>query len=803
MSNYKNKILVIVESPAKCKKIESLLGSNYICKASFGHIMKLKSVNIDDDFKTTYEKITDGNKGKNTSELKKISKQCSETIIASDLDREGEAIGYNLIEELKLNPKTTKRIIFNEITKASLTKAVANPTIIDMDLYHAQKARSVLDMIVGYELSPLLWKYIKKGLSAGRVQSPGLKILCDREDKISSFESDKFYKVQATFKLSSHTIESNLSDSIENEEKTQKFLEKCAKSKFEIEDVKSSESNRSPPDPFITSTLQQEASKKHGISPKSCMAMAQKLYENGLITYMRTDSVVLSQKALEDIEVYIMEKHGKKYYQKRIHKNKGENTQEAHEAIRPTDVNVISVGDKIDDKMIQKLYTLIWRRTIASQMTPMKVNVNKITISISKESKYKFITTINRIIFDGFSKIYKDEDTEVDTEQNEINIGKIEKGQQLVYKKIIASEDCSKPSPRYTEADLIKDLVKKGIGRPSTFSSIITLIQDRGYAEKKSSNGKKTEITVMSLVNGDIETKQEIKITDVYKNRLAVTEIGKVVNKFLTTNFNNIINYTFTSKLENNLDLVSTGKMEWKKLIREVYEVFSPTVYKLRSVKLSTDEENGKIEKNRRLLGKSTKNDNNIYITHLKNGLVVAESDPTGKKLYSKFASVPSEHEYDTINLDTANDLLKYPYVLGMHEDNEIVVNNGMYGKYMKYNSKNISLTIEQEEDLTVKKALKIIEEDEQRRKDQGSDIIKEFSDAIILKKGKTTKDGKQMSNYILYKNGKTNQFISIPKDIDGAKMTLKEAKEFISLNASKFKSKSTSTYKKKPTKKS
>lgn len=801
----KNKKLVIVESPAKCKKIESLLGSDYICKASFGHIMKLKTVDVDNDFKTTYEKITDGNKGKNTDELKKLSKKCSETIIASDLDREGEAIGYNLIEELKLNPKTTKRIIFNEITKSSLQKAVANPTTIDMDLYHAQKARSVLDMLIGFELSPLVSKYVKKGLSAGRVQSPGLKILCDRENKINSFDSDKFYKIQASFYLDEHIIESSLDKTIETEKDVHKFLTKCMNSKYEIETIKNSNSNRSPPEPFITSTLQQEASKKHGISPKSCMGMAQKLYENGLITYMRTDSVVLSQKALDDIQKYILETHGEKYYHKRQHKNKGENTQEAHEAIRPTDINIINISDKIDDKMTQKLYTLIWRRTVASQMSAMKININKITISISKETKYKFITTINKIIFDGFSKIYKDDDTEVDTNQNELKIDKLEEGQKLKYKKIIGSEDWSKPSPRYTEADLIKDLVKKGIGRPSTFSSIITLIQDRGYAEKKSSNGKKTEINILSLIenNDEIKTTKEIKITDIYKNRLAVTEIGKIVNEFLNKNFNNIINYTFTSNLENNLDLIADGKMNWKKLVKEVYEIFSPKVFELRSVKLSTDDKNNKIEQNRRLLGNSTKNNNSVYVTHLKNGLVVAESDPTGKNLYSKFASVPSEHEYDTIDIDIANNLLKYPYTIGKHNDKDIIVNNGMYGKYMKYDGKNVSLTDEQDDDLTLKKAIDIIKDNEKRLTEKQSDVIKEFSDDIILKKGKITKDGKQMSNYIMYKNGKTTKFISISKDIDSDKMTLKEAKEIVKKymdenKSSDSKKKKTTNYKKK-----
>ena len=846
MSN-KNKYLVIVESPAKCKKIESLLGKDYICKASFGHIKKLTKVDIENDFKPTYEtikhmneKAQDHKKEKNLIELKKISSQCMETIIASDLDREGEAIGYNLIEELKLNPKTTKRILFNEITKASLQKAIKNPTTIDMDLYQAQQTRSILDMIIGFQLSPLLQKFIQKGLSAGRVQSPSLKILCDRENKIASFDSDKYYKITATFLLNSNesekkikkggnnsdadtydsedeieeetnnkkkkgsndtnTLESVLDTTIENKKDTIKFLNNCSESTFKIKNIKSSDSNRNPPAPFITSTLQQEASKVHGVSPKLCMSMAQKLYENGLITYMRTDSIQLSTKALEDIKTYIINAFGEKYYTDRKFKNKSENSQEAHEAIRPTDITNINIADKIDDKMTQKIYSLIWKRTIACQMTAMKININKINISISKEKKHTFITTINNILFDGYTKVYKNDESKVDTEQNTVNVSKLSDGDKLDYEQITGTEDWSKPSPRLTEADLIKELEKKGIGRPSTFSSMVSLIQDRGYVEKKSSNGKQADVNILALVKKkkNIIESQKTKLVDEYKNRLTITNIGKEVNDFLDKHFNNIINYTFTSQLENDLDVISTGKMKWKQLISNTYNIFAPKVKELRAIAVSGDD---RLEKNRKSLGKSTDEKKTVYITKLKNGWVVAESDPTGEKTYSKFASVPSNLDTEEITLEKANELLKYPYTLGTHDNKDIIINNGMYGHYIKYDGKNYSLNSEQMADINIKKAVKIIDDKKSGLSNgKSADIIKELSDDIIIKKGKT-KDDKQMPDYILHKTGKTSSFISISGNIDSSKITLKEAKELIKAHKDKKGGGKTTTYKKNKTK--
>ena len=775
----KKKKLVIVESPAKCKKIESILGKEYICKASYGHIKKLKKVLIDQDFKPIYE--LDNSipiKVQNTKELIKKAKECSEVIIASDLDREGEAIGYDLIEVLGLNPKSTKRIVFNEITKSSVIHAINNPRTIDMHLYHARETRVILDQIIGYQLSPILWKYICKGISAGRVQSPALKILCERENKINSFIPESFYKVNGDFKLDSNIIKSVLNENIEDKEKSLQFLEICQDSIFKVEDIKNSESSRSPPQPFITSTLQQEASKVYGINPKSCMQCAQKLYESGLITYMRTDSVQLSEKAMTDIKNFILDKYTDKYYSHREFKNKSTNTQEAHEAIRPVDINKINVDDIIDDSYTSKLYTLIWKRTVACQMKPMKINVNKILISISKSPKYKFISTINRILFDGYTKVYKNEDSEIDTEQNLLDIKMLEINQIINYQEIVAKQDYTRPSPRLNEADLIKDLEKKGIGRPSTYSGIIdTIVNVRNYAEKKNNSGETQTIDLIILdKNKVISQKQEDKVFDAFKGKLVVTDIGKSVNKFLTENFNSTINYSFTSDMEKKLDLIASGKLEWKQTLEDFYNIFSPTVNKLNEKKIDTDDNDQ--DSRRRLLGEL--NNRKIYVTFTKKGLNIAEEDinKNSKKKYSRFASVPSNYKYDDITLEQAKSLLIYPLLLGTFEGKNIIVNKGPYGLYFTYNTKNYSLkNLEKDvENITLENVIEIIKNNSN---DTKNDVIKEFSKNITLKKGKVVNE-KQLSSYLQVKQGKSTIFIPIPKDIEEKNLTIEKVNEII-----------------------
>ena len=763
------KKLVIVESPAKCKKIESILGKDYICKASMGHIRLLKSVDIDKDFSPNF--ILDPKKNANTKDLINISKKCSETIIASDLDREGEAIGFHLIEVLGLNPKTTKRIVFNEITKKSITQAIESPKLIDYNMYNAQKTRLMLDQIVGFQLSPILWKYIRRGLSAGRVQSPGLKILCEREHKIDEFLPERFYKITGQFQLDKNTIQATLDQNISDKQPTLSFLHLCQKATFKITNIKSSDSSRSPPQPFITSTLQQEASKVHGIPPKSCMHIAQKLYEAGLITYMRTDSVILSSKALDDIEKYIKQEYTDDYYHRRVFKNKGDNSQEAHEAIRPVEFTNINIRNILDDSSCQKLYTLIWRRTVASQMKPMKININKIEISLSNTKDYQFISTINRIIFDGYTRVYKNEDSEIDDiDQNLLNLDNLEKGQQVNYQSIIAKEDLTRPPTRFSEADLIKDLEKKGIGRPSTYSSIITIIQERGYAEKKDSQGETKTINILQLEDsGKIKDTQEDKIFESFKGKLVVTDIGKIVNEFLYKNFQSTINYSFTSQLEDKLDQIAKGEVDWLQTLNDFYQQFSPTVTKLNKTSIDINEDNLK----RKYLGLSS-NQNKIYVTHSKNGLVVAEADPSQKKLYTRFAAVPKELSYDTISLDQAKSLLIYPLLLGLHNGKEVKVNIGKFGKYFTYEGKNYSL--KDVEEVTMPKIIDILDT---KTEEIDNGIIKQLSKDIILKKGKIIND-KQLPPFLQVKSGKSTKFIPLPKETDPTKVSLQEAKDII-----------------------
>ena len=764
------KKLVIVESPAKCKKIESILGKDYICKASMGHIRLLKSVDIDKDFSPNF--ILDPKKNANTKELINISKKCSETIIASDLDREGEAIGFHLIEVLGLNPKTTKRIVFNEITKKSITQAIESPKLIDYNMYNAQKTRLMLDQIVGFQLSPILWKYIRRGLSAGRVQSPGLKILCEREHKIDEFTPERFYKITGHFQLDTNIIQATLDQNITDKKPTLSFLELCQKATFKITNLKNSDSSRSPPQPFITSTLQQEASKVHGIPPKSCMHIAQKLYEAGLITYMRTDSVILSDKALNDIEKYIKDEYTDEYYHRRVFKNKNDNSQEAHEAIRPVEITNTNIRTILDDPSCQKLYTLIWKRTVASQMKPMKINITKIEISLSNTKDYYFISTINRVIFDGYTKVYKNEESEVDGEnENLLNLKNLEKGQQVNYQSISAKEDLTRPPTRFSEADLIKDLEKKGIGRPSTYSSIITIIQERGYAKKEDSQGETKSINILELeASGKIKDTQEDKVFEAFKSKLVVTDIGKIVNEFLYKNFQSTINYNFTSQLEDKLDLIAKGQIDWLQTLNEFYRQFSPTVIKLNKTSIDMNEDSLK----RRYLGLST-NQNKIYVTHVKNGLVVvAEADPSQKKLYTRFAEIPKNLSYDTISLDQAKSLLIYPLVLGLHNGKEVKVNSGKFGKYFTYDGKNYSL--KDIEEVTMKTVKNILET---KTEEIDNSIIKQLSKDITLKKGKIIND-KQLPPFLQVKSAKSTKFIPLPKEKDPYEVSLEEAKQII-----------------------
>ncbi len=762
------KILIIVESPAKCKKIESILGKNYLCKASFGHIRKLSKVNVKKNFEPIYEIIPE--KKKVIQELQKLSHQCQDTIIASDLDREGEAIGFSLIEELGLDPHKTKRIIFNEISKDAITKAVSKPQHINIDLYQAQQARSILDMLLGFGISGVLSKFIKVGLSGGRCQSPALKMLCEREDKINDFESEDFYKVDGTFKIDNQLINGSLNKNLTKKEEASSFLKLCQQADFYIGELKKSESTRNPPSPFITSTLQQEVSNRFGIGPQACMKAAQKLYETGKITYMRTDSVALSPKILLAIEDYINSYYGSEYSHRRQYKNKSTNTQEAHEAIRPVDVTISNLSEDYDP-VCQKIYLLIWKRTMASQMKSLKLLINKIIIKLSNSSDLFFISTINQVIFDGYTKLYKTDDSQEQSQTNLVNIDNLKKKQPLDYHQIISKQDSTNPSGRYSEADLIKDLEKKGIGRPSTFSNIVATNLARNYVEKKSSEGISREIDVLKLEKNKITQQQEVKKFGVFKNKLSVTDIGNIVNQFVSNNFHKTINYTFTAEMENQLDEIAAGKLDWKEMITNFYDIFSPTIDKIKKSETSLKDN----ESLKRVLGQD-KDGNNIIVTHAKYGLIVAieNKDGTGKDKYQKIAGLPKETSIEQVSLEQAQRFLSYPIDLGKYKNKKIELKSGPHGLYATYNSKNYNLSSLEESKINLEEVIKIISQQE-------SNVLQKFNEQISILKG-------PYGNYISTVDNGKKKNIPLGKSLDPKKITLDEIKKIISEYAPKRK---------------
>jgi DNA topoisomerase-1 len=740
------KILIIVESPAKCKKIQSFLGPNYTCLASYGHIKKLKNVDRTNNFEPIYEVDNTGTNISNLNLLKKTSKASDETIIATDLDREGEAIGFSLLEELKLNRKTTKRITFNQITKSALLESLSKPTILNEDIYQSQQARSILDIIIGFDLSKILInKLKKKGLSAGRCQSVALKILVEKEEEIEKFESNDFFKIEGYFNIENKIISSSLNTKLNSKIETEDFLNNCKKATFKIHKLVKKESYRNPPTPFITSSLQQEASRKYGITPSTCMKIAQKLYESGKITYMRTDSLSISPDILDTIEKFVIDKYGVKYSKKQQYKTKTETAQEAHEAIRPVDINIQNIGGEGgNDSLTQNIYSLIWKRTIASQMTKMTFYNNTIHISISNSDLY-FISNITKLIFDGFTILYKQELDEDDIigENNYIDIDNLKVKQLLDYQEIIGKGDFTSIPARYNEADLISILEKKGIGRPSTWANIAETNLKRNYVEKKSNDGIDKEIDILKLkVNKEILISKEKKKMGSFKNKLVVMPIGKMICQFLNENFNDVINYTFTAQMEKQLDFIYNGKLDWKKMLNDFYNLFSTSI-----LKVSQNKSIIKMEMYKELLGKDEDN-YNIIATYSKFGEMVAIEDITKKtNKYIKMAKIPDGIDIKTITKEKALELLKYPYSIGKYKNKNIDINNGMYGLYAKYDSKNYNLKEIEEKDITIDNIIKIISESNEK---QESNILREFNENIKILNGKfgayiaTIKNGKK-----------------------------------------------------------
>ncbi|MCF6403675.1 type I DNA topoisomerase [Chitinophaga filiformis] len=684
------KNLVIVESPAKAKTIEKILGKDFEVKSCFGHIRDLEKddmgIDIPNNFKPKYTIPED--KEKIVKELKKLAKETDEVWLATDEDREGEAISWHLCEVLGLDPEVTKRIVFHEITKPAIEKAVQQPRLLNMDLVNAQQARRILDRIVGFELSPVLWRKMsmRNSLSAGRVQSVAVRLIVEREREINTFNAVSSFKVEAFFTAKdlqgkNITFKAEGPTRFKTAEDAEKFLQQCVGAAYSVKDIQVKPGKKSPAAPFTTSTLQQEASRKLGYSVSKTMLLAQKLYESGKITYMRTDSVNLSDTALADIQNAIATNYGQKYHQHRKFKNKNESAQEAHEAIRPTYMENASV----DDSDTKKLYELIWKRTIASQMSDAELEktIAKIDISTNHEE----LTASGEVLkFDGFLKVYmegKDDEELSDEDEDDGSLPPLTVKQVLDLKEMKATERFTRPAPRYTEASLVKKLEELGIGRPSTYAPTITTVQKRGYVEKRDKEGVKRDFRIMSLKADKITKITDTENTGAEKSKLFPTDLGMIVTDFLNQYFGSVMDYGFTAKIEGEFDEVAHGKKIWNKMLNDFYTPFHKdvenTLEKAERVKgerlLGTDAETGKPIVAR--MGR--------YGPMIQIGKAEDEEKP-------KFAKMKSTQSIETITLEEAMELFKLPRNLGKFEDEDVLVNIGRFGPYAAHDKKFYSL---------------------------------------------------------------------------------------------------------------
>ena len=749
------KNLVIVESPAKAKTIQKYLGKDFEVKSSFGHIRDLpkKGMGINlENFTPDYEISAD--KKKVVADLKAASKKAETVWLASDEDREGEAIAWHLAQELKLKSENTKRIVFHEITKNAILKAVENPREIDQNLVNAQQARRVLDRIVGFEMSPVLWKKVKPGLSAGRVQSVAVRLIVEREKEIREFKPVPSYKVEGVFtNLEKQEISAKLKKDFTKEQDAENFLNQVQNIDFKVLNIDVKPAQRSASAPFTTSTLQQEASNRLGYGVTTTMRVAQRLYEEGYITYMRTDSVNLSQEAINAAKNQILKEFGEEYSQPRNYVTKSASAQEAHEAIRPTDFGVKSIGDA----QLNKLYQLIYKRTLASQMTNAKLEKTIIEIG-NPELPQHFEAQGEVIVFDGFLRaygIYKNEDEE--QEDGDKILPKVNVGEALAYKKITAVEKFSRPVSRFTEAGLVKKLEELGIGRPSTYAPTIQTIQNREYVDKREIEPKEREIVKLTLTKTGLKKEILAEKFGGDKNKFVPTDIGIVVNDFLTTNFNEILDYGFTAKVEQDFDEIAKGEEKWKDVLKNFYSSFHP---KIEDVGENADRATGE-----RLLGQDPKTGKNVYARIGRFGPMVqiGETDSDEKPI---FASLMATQNIVTITLEEALELFKVPFDLQDYEGKTVTVGVGRFGPYVKWGEAFISLP-KGENPLSVDydRAVAIIEE-------------KKKADAPVASyKGEpVTKGVGRFGPYLKYQD----IYINVPKKYDFENLSQKEVEELI-----------------------
>jgi DNA topoisomerase-1 len=677
---YMAKNLVIVESPAKAKTIEKFLGKDFKVASSFGHIADLPSkelaVDVEGDFKPKY--IVPRDKKALVKSLKELADKAETVWLASDEDREGEAIAWHLAEELKLDEAKTKRIVFHEITKNAILKAIENPRKIDYNLVNAQQARRVLDRLVGYELSPVLWKKVKGGLSAGRVQSVSVRLIVEREREIQGFTPKASFRIDAEFVTEEgKTFKAKLPKNIETFEEANKFLENNIGATFTITDLTKKPAKKYPAAPFTTSTLQQEASRKLYFPVAKTMNVAQRLYEAGLITYMRTDSVNLSEEAKNAAKAEIVSAFGEKYSQPRNFKGKSKGAQEAHEAIRPTDISVHQVNIDRDQA---RLYELIWKRTIASQMSEAELERTNVRIAASTHDN-EFTANGEIIKFDGFLKVYL-EGTDNEDEEQEGMLPNLKNGEQLQNNYITATERFTRPPARYTEAALVKKLEELGIGRPSTYAPTISTIQQRNYVEKGIVEGEERKYRMLSLKKEKVSEKTLSEMVGSDKGKLVPTDIGMIVNDFLVANFKTILDYNFTAKVEQDFDDIADGNEKWTEMLRDFYKEFHPQV---EDVEKNADRESGE-----RVLGKHPDSGKTVLVRLGKFGPMAQIGAPDDEE--KQFASLRQDQQLNTISLEEVLDLFKLPKKLGVIDGEEVEANNGRFGPYVRFGKKFISL---------------------------------------------------------------------------------------------------------------
>jgi len=676
------KNLVIVESPAKAKTIEKFLGKDFKVESSYGHISDLPSkelgVDVEGDFNPKYQVSTD--KKAIVKKLKDLAKRAETVWLASDEDREGEAIAWHLAEALNLDKEKTKRIVFHEITKSAIQKAVENPRQIDYDLVDAQQARRVLDRIVGYELSPVLWRKVKGGLSAGRVQSVSVRLIVEREKEIQGFNAEASYRVDAEFSNEKgQSFKAKLPKSIKTKAEALAFLEENANTTFKVSDLEKKPAKKSPSAPFTTSTLQQEASRKLYFSVSKTMTMAQRLYEAGLITYMRTDSVNLSNEAKQGAAKEIVEAYGKEYAKERNYKGKSKGAQEAHEAIRPTNFAVHTAGLDYDQT---RLYELIWKRAIASQMSEAQLERTNVKINAASH-KQTFTANGEVITFDGFLKVYLEGTDDEDLEQQEGMLPAMKVGEALLNNSITATERYTRAPYRFTEASLVKKLEELGIGRPSTYAPTISTIQNRNYVEKGTVDGMERNYTQLVLKNGDVKDSLLTEKVGSDKGKLVPTDIGIIVTNFLVNHFSTILDYSFTANVEDQFDDIADGKADWKKVMKAFYKDFHPKVVDV--------QENAERESGERILGEDPKTGRRVSVRLGKFGPMVQmgtvddEEKPT-------FASLSPDQQLGSITFEEAMDLFKLPKKLGEYKNEPVEVNNGRFGPYVKFGKVYVSL---------------------------------------------------------------------------------------------------------------